>query len=110
MTKTRNWTIENAMCYTCSMQDTLITDAKRQAFIAKHRADTAAPSLISDDPASAAWRAEQARVDADIEGLHSDPETEALMAQMRRDGLSPAEKRARLDEHFKADMAVPVGE
>ena len=34
--------------------------------------------LHSKDPADAAWRAQQAQVDADIEGLSRDPEIEGI--------------------------------
>lgn len=38
--------------------------------------------FYSDAPEAAAWRAEQADIDADIEGLARNPETELMVAKM----------------------------
>ena len=56
--------------------------------------------MFNDDPVSVAWRIEQARVDADIEGLAFDPATEMLMDEMRRERITPSQMRERLREHF----------
>ena len=57
--------------------------------------------FVSMDLEVVRWRGEQAHVDADIEGLARLPETEALVAQMDREGLSPAEQRERLIAYYR---------
>lgn len=88
------------------MDDTAIRDAKKQAFIAKRQAEKPSPSMYGDDPASRAWRAEQARVDADIEGLARDPAAESLLAEMDRDGLSDEEQIERLTAYYRDNIGA----
>lgn len=92
------------------MDDITITNVKKQAFIAKRKAETVAPSMDGADSASRAWRSEQAQVDADIESLASDPVVEAMMEDMRRDLITPEEMRARLHDHFGSNPAVSAAE
>jgi hypothetical protein len=47
--------------------------------------------LHSKDPVDAAWRAQQARVDADIAGLSRDPVLEALVDQWDAEGATTEE-------------------
>jgi hypothetical protein len=56
--------------------------------------------LHSQAPADAAWRYEQALVDADIEGLARDPEAERLIAAMTAAGLSPEQQVERITAMF----------
>nr|WP_294506040.1 hypothetical protein [uncultured Rhodopila sp.] len=58
--------------------------------------------LHSKDPAAAAWRAQQAQVDADIEGLSRDPAADRMVADMDAQGISPRDQIARLKAYFKA--------
>ena len=48
--------------------------------------------LHSKDSADAAWRAQQAQVDADIEGLSRDAEADRLVAQMTAAGIAPRQR------------------
>lgn len=59
--------------------------------------------LHSNDPADAAWRARQAHVDADIEGLARDQEGARMIAAMRADGMGPCERIKVLVSHFRAN-------
>lgn len=61
-----------------------------------------ASRLHSKDPADAAWRAQQAHVDADIEGLARDPALDRLVAEMRARGLGPSERIKALVNHNRA--------
>ena len=58
--------------------------------------------LHSRHAEDAAWRAEQAQVDADIEGLSRDPESEQLIAEMDAAGVPYDVQIERLKEHFVA--------
>jgi hypothetical protein len=58
--------------------------------------------LHSKDPVDAAWRAQQANIDADIEGLARDPQADELMAQMDAEGLDAEQQIARLKVYFIA--------
>jgi hypothetical protein len=58
--------------------------------------------LHSKDPVDAAWRAQQANIDADIEGLARDPEADKLMARMDAEGLDAEQQIDRLKTYFKA--------
>ncbi len=57
--------------------------------------------LHSKDLADAAWRAQQAHVDADIEGLARDPDNDRLVAELRAKGIAPRERIKMLIGHFK---------
>ena len=59
--------------------------------------------LHSKDPADAAWRAQQAHVDADIEGLARDQEGARMIAAMRAEGRGPRERIKMLVDHFRAN-------
>lgn len=61
--------------------------------------------FYSQNPADAAWRYEQAQVDADIEGLPRDAEAEALIAAMTAAGISPELQIERIKSMFLARMA-----
>ena len=61
--------------------------------------------LHSKNPADAAWRFEQAQVDADIEGLPRDAEAEALIAAMTAAGVSPELQIERIKAMFLARKA-----
>ena len=58
--------------------------------------------MYSQDPADAAWRFEQAQVDADIEGLARDDEAEQLIADMTTAGVSPELQIERIKSMFFA--------
>jgi hypothetical protein len=58
--------------------------------------------LYSDDPAAAAWRAKQADVDADIEGLSRDGEADRMIADMDARGVDPRQQIERLRRHFRS--------
>ena len=64
--------------------------------------------FIFMDPEVVKWRREQAHVDADIEGLARLPESDALVAQMDREGLSSAERRERLIAYYKEKSRAAV--
>jgi len=55
-----------------------------------------------------AWRAQQAEVDADIEGLADDQESAELLEQMERAGVSPDEQRARMIAYFQGLNRKPA--
>ena len=59
----------------------------------------------SRNPADAAWRYEQAQVDADIEGLPRDAEAEALITAMTEAGVSPELQIDRIKALFLARKA-----
>jgi hypothetical protein len=54
--------------------------------------------LHSQNPTDAAWRARQAQVDADIEGLHRDAGIDQFVANMEAEGVAPREKVQSLSE------------
>ena len=59
--------------------------------------------LHSNNPDDAAWRAQQAQVDADIEGLARNPETERLLAEMTAEGASTQQKIERIKAYYVAN-------
>lgn len=63
---------------------------------------TALGWLHSNDPADAALRADQAHVDADIEGMARDPDTARMIAQMDSDGVPIEQQVERLKAHYTA--------
>jgi hypothetical protein len=58
--------------------------------------------LYSNDPAAAAWRANQADVDADIEGLSRDREADRMIADMDARGVDPLQQIERLKRYFRS--------
>ena len=66
------------------------------------RSSKPASRLHSKNPADAAWRARQAHVDADIEGLPRNRSLDRLMAEMRARGLGPRERIKALVNHNRA--------
>ena len=56
----------------------------------------------SDNPADAAWRAEQAHVDADIVGLPRDPDAERLVAEMTAEGVPIERQIERIKAYYVA--------
>lgn len=58
--------------------------------------------LHSKRPEDAAWRAEQAHVDADIEGLPRDAELSRFIAGMKAAGVPVGERIKRLKAHVVA--------
>ena len=58
--------------------------------------------LHSKNATDAAWRAQQAHVDADIEGLARDPQADRLVAEMDAAGLDPEQQIERLKAYFIA--------
>ena len=61
--------------------------------------------LHSLDPSDAAWRARQAHIDADIEGLHRDGDADRLAANMDASGVPLREQIARLKTYFRRRQA-----
>ncbi len=65
----------------------------------RHRSSS--PSrLHSNRAADATWRAGQAQVDADIEGLARDPEADRMVAKMDDEGVPIEEQIERLKAYF----------
>jgi hypothetical protein len=58
--------------------------------------------MHAQDPADAAWRFEQAQVDADIESLPRETEAEELIAGMVAAGISPELQIERIKSMFLA--------
>ena len=58
--------------------------------------------LHSKDPADAAWRAQQAHVDADIEGLSRDAGIDRFVAEMAAAGIAPRQRIERLKAYVRA--------
>ena len=58
--------------------------------------------LHSNNPVDAAWRRQQAQVDADIERLARNPEIERLFDQMEAERLTWPEKIKRLKAYLRA--------
>lgn len=58
--------------------------------------------LHSHHAEDAAWRSQQAQVDADIEGLSRDARADRLMAEMDASGVTIEDQIERLKAHFVA--------
>jgi hypothetical protein len=58
--------------------------------------------LHAQNPTDAAWRAQQARVDADIEGLRHDAAIEQFVDEIRVSGIAPRERIERLKAYVRA--------
>lgn len=65
--------------------------------------------LHSRNPADAAWRAQQARVDADIEGLHRDAGIDRFAADMETAGLGPGQRIAKLKAYVRMRQTPKSG-
>ena len=67
-------------------------------------ADTPKPlgRLYSKSQSDAAWRAQQAQVDADIEGLARDPAVDRMIAEMDAAGVDIKQQIKRLKAYFIA--------
>jgi hypothetical protein len=65
--------------------------------------------LHSQNPTDAAWRAHQAQVDADIEGLHRDAEIDRFTSNMKASGLAPRERIKRLKAYVRARQNPKFG-
>lgn len=61
--------------------------------------------LYSNDPAAAAWRAKQADLDADIEGLSRDHEADRMIADMDARRVDPRQQIERLGRYFMSRRA-----
>jgi hypothetical protein len=57
--------------------------------------------LHSKNPTDAAWRAQQAQVDSDIEGLHRDRDLDQLKVEMDAAGIGPRERIKRLKAYIR---------
>jgi hypothetical protein len=62
--------------------------------------------LHSKNPADAAWRAQQAQVDADIEGLPRDPEIDQFVSDMTASGVPVREQIERLKTYIRRRAAA----
>jgi hypothetical protein len=58
--------------------------------------------LYTDNPPHAAWRAQQAQVDADIEGMSDDPAADRFVAEMDSSGIKPRQQIERLKTDFRS--------
>ena len=67
-----------------------------------------APSMWGTDPASIAWRRQQAHVDADIEGLARDPVLEKMIDEWDKAGLTTAQQRERMGVYFRTESKIPT--
>ena len=65
--------------------------------------------LHSQNPTDAAWRAQQARVDADIEGLRRDEEIDRFVDEMKASGVAPRERIERLKAYVRARQSPKMG-
>jgi hypothetical protein len=65
--------------------------------------------LHSKDPADAAWRARQAQVDADIEGLSHDAGVDRFIAEMEASGVEPRQRIKRLKAYLRARQNPKMG-
>jgi len=65
--------------------------------------------LHSKDPVDAAWRAQQADVDADIEGLARDAGIDRLFDEMEASGVAPRERMKRLKAYLRTRQNPKLG-
>ncbi len=76
-------------------------------------AKTASPKRMSrlhaQNPADAAWRAQQARVDADIEGLSRDAGIDRFVDDMEASGVAPRQRIERLKAYVRARQTPKMG-
>ena len=70
------------------------------------RAPNRVGRLHSNNPEDAVWRAQQARVDADIAGLSRDPELERLVAEWGAAGFPTEDVIERIKAYAKARYRV----
>jgi hypothetical protein len=52
-------------------------------------------------PGDASWRAQQAQVDGDIEGLSCDPDADRRVAEMDASGIEPRKQIESLKAYFR---------
>ena len=57
--------------------------------------------LHSKNPADAAWRAQQAQVDSDIEGLSRDARIDRFVDEMKASGVAPRQQIERLKIYLR---------
>lgn len=60
------------------------------------------PTFSGTDPASRAWRREQAEISNDIEGLPRDPHADAMVAALDALDLTDEQRIQALTAYFKA--------
>ncbi len=65
--------------------------------------------LHAKNPTDAAWRAQQARVDADIEGLRRDAGIDRFAANMEAEGVAPRQRIERLKAYVRARQNPKLG-
>ncbi|WP_146101563.1 hypothetical protein [Rhodopila globiformis] len=65
--------------------------------------------LHAQNPADAAWRAQQAQVDADIEGLSRDAGIDRFVDDMEASGVAPRQRIERLKAYVRARQAPEAG-
>jgi hypothetical protein len=65
--------------------------------------------LHSQNPADAAWRARQAQVDADIEGLRHDAGIDRFVDDMKASGIAPRQRIEKLKAYVRARQSPKMG-
>ena len=65
--------------------------------------------LHSQNPADAAWRAQQAQVDADIEGLSRDAGIDRFVDEMKASDVPPRQRIERLKAYVRARQKSKPG-
>ncbi len=65
--------------------------------------------LHAQNPTDAAWRAQQARVDADIEGLRHDAGIDQFVDGMKASGIAPRQRIERLKAYVRARHSPKMG-
>jgi hypothetical protein len=65
--------------------------------------------LHAQNPTDAAWRARQAQVDADIEGLHRDEGIDRFVDDMKASGVAPRQRIERLKAYIRARQTPKMG-
>ena len=65
--------------------------------------------LHAQNPTDAAWRAQQARVDADIEGLNRDAGIDRFVDEMKASGVAPRQRIERLKAYVRARQSPKLG-
>jgi hypothetical protein len=58
--------------------------------------------LHAQNPTDAAWRAQQAQVDADIEGLSRDAGIDRFVDELKASGVAPRQRIERLKAYIRA--------
>ena len=65
--------------------------------------------LHTQNPADAAWRARQAQVDADIEGLSRDVGIDRFVDEMKALGIAPRQRIERLKAYVRSRQSPKMG-